>query len=98
MTLHLAVFISSLLFLSGLARAQQSAPIKITTGLNGFEGRLVTGGGFGGSLANVGDLNADGFDDLVVGAPAAETVWIVMLNRNAIPRTPYQRDGLPESF
>ncbi|MDP6947101.1 MAG: integrin alpha, partial [Myxococcota bacterium] len=45
------------------------AETKIATGSGGFTGALDIGDDFGHSLANVGDLNGDGFADLATGTP-----------------------------
>ncbi len=76
-----------ILFLNmdGTVKAKQ----KITTGVGGFTGALSGGDDFGAALAAPGDIDADGIQDLVVGARAdddgsfdAGAVWILFLNPN----------------
>jgi len=59
---------------------------KISDTAGGFTGVLDTGDNFGHSVANIGDLNDDGVDDLVVGAPQDDdgantrgAVWILFM-------------------
>lgn len=58
---------------------------KISQTAGGFAGTLTDGWVFGGSLANIGDLDNDGVVDLAVGqyqgsAPGNSNVWILFLN------------------
>ena len=59
---------------------------RLTTGRGGFKGRLDPFDRFGAALATLGDLDADGFPDVVVGADGdAETglrkgaAWVLLL-------------------
>ncbi|MCP3936627.1 MAG: hypothetical protein GY708_14770 [Actinomycetia bacterium] len=59
----------------------------ITQGLNGFAGPLAPGDFFGSDIANIGDVDGDGIDDIAVGATGDDTaaaeagaVWLLMLN------------------
>lgn len=59
--------------------------IRITTGQGGFVGPVGQGDYFGASLASLGDLDGDGFEDLAVGAWGDDdggSVWILFLNQN----------------
>jgi hypothetical protein len=60
---------------------------KITQGQGGFTGALEGGDGFGSALAALGDLDADGVDDLVVGSsgdddggPSHGALWLLSLD------------------
>jgi len=62
---------------------------RITEGLNGFDGDLDQGDNFGNSVANIGDINNDGIDDLAVGATHDDdggtnrgAVWILLMNND----------------
>lgn len=58
---------------------------KIGNGAGGLPGDFDAGG-FGASIAALGDHDGDGVDDLVVGAPSDDrgrgTVWVLFLNPN----------------
>ncbi len=47
-----------------------------------------TGSRFGRGLAVVGDVNADGFEDLVVGAPMADRAYLYLGAASGLPTTP----------
>ena len=60
---------------------------KIANGLHGFPDALNDGDGFGTAIANIGDLNNDGVNDLAVGTPLHDdggqdvgAIWILFLN------------------
>lgn len=60
--------------------------VKVGDGLAGLTAPLVSNGGFGYSLAGLGDLDGDGVEDLAVGAPGRTSTltdnraWILFLN------------------
>ncbi len=67
----------------GSVRSKQ----RIANSAGGFGGTLDHGDYFGQALANMGDLDADGVDDLAVGAcwdddggPSRGAVWILFMN------------------
>ncbi|PYF10332.1 hemolysin type calcium-binding protein [Rhodobacter viridis] len=45
----------------------------------------VAGAGFGNCVASAGDLNGDGRDDLMIGAPGENTVWVVFGQSAPVP-------------
>ncbi len=60
---------------------------KISDEAGGFSGNLDAGDGFGAAIANLGDLDRDGVDDLAVSAPWDDdggtdrgAVWILFMN------------------
>ncbi|MET0051555.1 MAG: integrin alpha [Candidatus Thiodiazotropha sp.] len=66
---------------------------KISEDEGGFTGNLNAGDGFGAAVANLGDLDRDGVDDLAVGAPWDDdggtdrgAVWILFMNRDGSVR------------
>ena len=74
-----------ILFLDNLGRVVQSQ--KISDGAGGFDGNLSDGDQFGGAVANIGDVDADGVTDLAVGARHDDdggnnkgAVWILLMN------------------
>ena len=78
-----------LLFLSLLACPliwasflQVDSVTLITDGTGGFApGDLVLDGDFGSSVANIGDVDGDGIDDLIIGASYdQESVWVLFMN------------------
>jgi hypothetical protein len=76
--------------------------VKISEGLAGFSGFLTNGEDFGSSVANIGDLNGDGVQDLAVGAENdggidnAEGVLhiLFMNNTGGVENTSYIGDGV----
>lgn len=65
--------------------------IKISQLFGGFGGQLQDVDHFGRAIANIGDLNNDGVEDLAVGAsldddggPDRGAVWILFLNNNGL--------------
>lgn len=68
-----------------------SSKLKITQGIGGFTGILDGSDYFGVSLANLGDIDGDGNDDLAVGAYKDDdggtdrgAVWILFLDGNGV--------------
>ena len=55
---------------------------KIGEGLGGFTGNLAPSDWWGVDLANIGDLNEDGVNDLLVGSRDTDEVWILFMNAN----------------
>lgn len=75
------------LFLNG--DGSVSGQQKISDSSGGFIGGLNDGEQFGSAVANIGDLNGDGINDLAVGTPQANdgsnergAVWILFMNRD----------------
>ncbi len=67
----------------GTVKAHQ----KISEGVGNFQGSLGQGDQFGRSIANIGDLDGDGINDLAVGAMHdgvfdRGAVWILLLNND----------------
>jgi len=60
--------------------------VRITRNVGGFGDHNISGHEFGYAVANVGDLNDDGIDDIVVGAPSfnsgAGSLWFLFLDIN----------------
>ena len=74
-----------ILFLDALGRVVQNQKISNLRG--GFDGNLSDGDQFGGAVANIGDVDADGVTDLAVGAQHDDdggdnkgAVWILFMN------------------
>ena len=74
-----------ILFLDALGRVVQNQKISDLRG--GFDGNLSDGDQFGGAVANIGDVDADGVTDLAVGAQHDDdggdnkgAVWILFMN------------------
>ncbi len=75
---------------NGTVRAEQ----KISDTAGGFSGVLDNDDQFGGSVANLGDVDTDGVPDLAVGAESDDdggtnrgAVWILFMNSNGTVRT-----------
>ncbi|MBN1994479.1 MAG: VCBS repeat-containing protein [Anaerolineae bacterium] len=96
-----AIYITTLMTPTGVYSTHQ----KIGSTDGGFAGPLKDKDFFGGSLANIGDMNGDGVVDLAVGAPESEAAglgafWILYLNTNGtvkssqkLPAGPYAGAG-----
>merc|ERR1712144_191813 len=87
----------------GMASTALSASIVDATTFGPTEGFRLTHdqSDLGSSVAGIGDINDDGYDDVAVGAPAAATVWVVFGNeymRNDDAPAEYKCDDLdPDS-
>jgi len=82
-----------------------SSATRITSGLSGFTGTLHDGDTFGYSLANLGDLDGDGVDDVAVGAPFAPgggvgrgAVWILFFNSDGTVKVSQLIDDVVGGF
>jgi len=69
----------------GKVKSQQ----KIADGAGGFKGNLSDGDHFGSAVANTGDLDGDGINDLAVGADQSDdggtdrgAVWILFMDKD----------------
>ncbi|MCK9481733.1 MAG: FG-GAP-like repeat-containing protein [Bacteroidia bacterium] len=73
------IYISTL---SSLGTIQST--VRITRNVGGFGDLNISGHSFGWATANVGDLNDDGIDDIVVGAPNSNSdrgaLWFLFLD------------------
>ncbi len=86
-----------------LGNGRVNSSVKISDGLGGFSpSALVVGDNFGGSVANLGDLNGDGIIDLAVGAYQDENseagegaIYILFMHTNGTVNTSVKiSDGL----
>jgi len=84
--LSLTVFSSTSNLLARQSPGHSLEARLITEGLSGFDGPLQPGAGFGITLTGIGDLDADGVQDIAVGAPYSDVsgkrhgeVWIFFL-------------------
>ena len=89
----------SLLPSDGLRAQGETFPSTINlTGLDGSNGFTINGvserGQFGRSVSNVGDVNGDGIDDLMVGAPRQRgtsynsgVIYVIFGTNNGFPTT-----------
>ena len=64
-------------------------PLRISDNSGNLGGGLDAEGAFGASVASIGDLNGDGFPDLLAGAPGDGTggvgsAWVLDLGRSAV--------------
>lgn len=76
------------------ANAQLSVS-KIGRGTTGFPAnKPVDGSLFGEALAPVGDLDNNGAEDLVVGAPGSESIWIVLLKTDDTVKNAIEISGI----
>ncbi|MBI3561069.1 MAG: FG-GAP repeat protein [Gammaproteobacteria bacterium] len=73
------------------ANGQVASKQKISASAGNFTGGLASGDHFGAAVANIGDLNRDGFIDLAVGAPGDNdggtgrgAVWILNLDAQGL--------------
>lgn len=78
---------------------------EISAGIGGFTGTPSASGRFGSGVANLGDINGDGIEDLVVGEPASPSgcngcgaVWMLFMTNSGLvsthQRTNYGTTGL----
>jgi hypothetical protein len=76
-----------ILFMDQDGRVQSQQ--KIADGAGGFKGDLADGDRFGSALANTGDLDGDGINDLAVGADQSDVggadrgaIWILFMDQD----------------
>jgi len=92
-----------ILFLNADGTVKSEQKISNTTG--GFGGALADFNFFGFSVANIGDLDSDGLDDLAVGARSdgdggtnRGAVWILFLNDNGTVKAEQKISDLAGGF
>jgi len=78
---------------------------KISSAQGGFSGALMSGDGFGGCAASLGDVDGDGIADLVVGAGGDDdggsdfgALWVLFMNTDASVRAQQKISTLSGSF
>lgn len=89
----LAALAALILFVAPLEAQSQPGHVNdetfITEGMGGFPGMLQSNEAFGSSITVVGDVDGDGIDDMVVGAPGTDIggpgaggLWILYMAAN----------------
>ena len=67
---------------------------KINTTLGNFQGSYGNGDGFGTSVANIGDYSGDGINDIIVGAPFADSwdgkFWLLEMDTNGTVKSTHE--------